>query len=138
MNLSAEELRAVVEARLEKAARAYGEAKGVAAMGYWETAANRLYYAAFNAVSALLIANGNSPHTHSGIMHLFGLQFIKTGLVSADMGRIYHVLFSLRQAGDYDDAYAVSESDVSPNIEPAGRLIEHVAALARQRLSAPV
>ena len=137
MNLSAEELRAIVEARLGKAARAYAEAKGVAAMGYWETAANRLYYAAFDAVSALLLANGNFPHTHSGVIHLFGQQFIRPGLVSADMGRLYHVLFSLRQTGDYDDAYSVSENDVSPNIEPAGRLIECVAILARQRVAPP-
>ena len=82
MSLSVEERRAIVEFRIEKSLRAYEEAKGVVGMKYWETAANRLYYAAYNAVSALLIANGGTTHTHNGVMHLFGLHFIKTGVFS--------------------------------------------------------
>ena len=60
MSLTAEERQAVVLFRIEKAERAYQQAKGVVELEYWETIANRLYYAAYNAVSALLIANGDS------------------------------------------------------------------------------
>lgn len=52
MSLNAEERTAVVEFRLEKAQRAYEQACGVVEKGYWETIANRLYYAAYNAVSS--------------------------------------------------------------------------------------
>jgi uncharacterized protein (UPF0332 family) len=86
MTLSLEERKAVVETRLGKAIRAYGEAQGVLTLGYWETIANRLYYAAYNAVSALLIANGDDPHTHSGVIHLLGLKFVTKGLVSSETG----------------------------------------------------
>lgn len=65
MSLNAEERTAVVEFRLEKAQRAYEQACGVVEKGYWETIANRLYYAAYNAVSALLIAYGYSAQSHS-------------------------------------------------------------------------
>ena len=63
MSLTTEERRAVVEFRIDKALRAYEQAKGVIKLKYWETIANRLYYAAYNAVSALLIANGYTAQT---------------------------------------------------------------------------
>ena len=91
MSLSAEERGAIVEFRIDKSLRAYEQAKGVVGLKYWETIANRLYYAAYNAVSALLIANGDTAQTHSGVIHLFGQHFIKTGLLPAEMGRLYRV-----------------------------------------------
>ncbi len=129
MSLSQEERRAVVEFRVEKAFRAYEQAKGVLGLKYWETIANRLYYAAYNAVSALLIANGDTAQTHSGVIHLFGLHFVKTGIVSSDMGRLYHSLFTMRQTGDYDDTYGLTEQDVLPYVEPTG---QQVSVLAKQ------
>ncbi|MBQ6155235.1 MAG: HEPN domain-containing protein [Bacteroidales bacterium] len=132
MSLSQEERRAVVEFRVEKAFRAYEQAKGVLGLKYWETIANRLYYAAYNAVSALLIANGDTAQTHSGVIHLFGLHFVKTGIVSSDMGRLYHSLFTMRQTGEYDDTYGLTEQDVLPYVEPTGQLIEQVSVLAKQ------
>ncbi|MBQ6070292.1 MAG: HEPN domain-containing protein [Bacteroidales bacterium] len=132
MSLTKEERRAVVEFRIEKALRAYEQAKGVIGLKYWETIANRLYYAAYNAVSALLIANGNTAQTHSGTIHLFGLHFIKTGQLPSEMGRLYHTLFTMRQTGDYDDTYGLTEQDVMPFVELTGQLVEQVSALAKQ------
>ena len=68
MSLSADERKAVVDFRIEKARRALEQAQGVVAMEYWETIANRLYYAAYNAVSALLIAYGYTVHSHNGVI----------------------------------------------------------------------
>ena len=132
MSLTQEERTAVVEYRLEKAMRAYNEARGIVNLKYWETIANRLYYAAYNAVSALLIANGDTAQTHSGIIHIFGLRFIKTGIFPADCGRLYHKLFTMRQTGDYDDTYGLNEEDVLPYVEPTGKLIEQVSSLAKK------
>ena len=44
-------------------------------------------------------------------------------------------LFEKRQTGDYDDAYCLTERDVSPLVEPAGKLISVVVALARQKIA---
>lgn len=136
MSLTDEERNAIVESRIEKARRAYGEAKGVVALQYWDTIANRLYYAAYNAVTALLIAYGDMPQTHSGVIHLFGLRFIKTGLLPSEIGRLYHSLFSIRQTGDYDDTYGLEERDVLPFVEPTGQFIEKVIGLSKQKIRA--
>lgn len=42
---------------------------------------NRLYYACYYAVTALLISNGLNATTHAGVRTMLGLKFIKTGLV---------------------------------------------------------
>lgn len=134
MSLNTEERAAVVEFRIEKALRAYEQACGVRQLGYWETIANRLYYAAYNAVSALLIANGDTAQTHSGVIHIFGLHFIKTGKVSVEMGRLYNKLFTMRLTGDYDDTYGLTEEDVVPLIAPAKELINTTISMARDML----
>ena len=133
--MTKEERDAVVELRIAKAYRAYEEAKGVVALKYWETIANRLYYAAYNAVTALLVANGDMAQTHSGVRHIFGLKFVKTGVLSPETGRLYHRLFSMRQTGDYDDTYDVAAEDVLPNIEPTGKLLDVVVAKARELIA---
>lgn len=134
MSISAEERRAIVEFRIEKAFRALEQAQGVIILKYWETIANRLYYAAYNAISALLIANGDTAQTHSGVIHLFGQHFIKTGGFPAEMGRLYHKLFTMRQTGDYDDTYGLVEEDVMPYVEPTKELIEQTTELAKKLL----
>ena len=135
MSLNIEERKAVVEFRIEKAQRAFEQASGVVQMQYWETVANRLYYAAYNAVSALLIAYGHTAQTHSGVTHLFGLHFVKTGLVPSEFGRLYHQLFSMRLTGDYDDTYGITADDVLPYLEPARTLINTVSQLAQRQIN---
>ncbi len=132
MGMTDDERLAVVEFRIEKSLRAFEQAKGVVELKYWETIANRLYYAAYNAVSALLIANGDTAQSHSGVIHLFGLNFIRTKIFSAETGKLYHKLFTMRQTGDYDDTYGLTENDVLPYIEPTGQMIGEIVGYARK------
>ncbi len=132
MSLSTEERKQIVYYRLEKAQTAFTHAQGNASMGYWEVTANRLYYAAYYAVSALLIQNGHVAQTHNGVIQLFGLHFIKPGIVERHIGKLYNQLFTLRLTGDYNDSYTLEADDVIPLIEPTGKLIEIIAALAQQ------
>jgi uncharacterized protein (UPF0332 family) len=66
---------------------------------------------------------------------LFGLRFIKTGVLSSDMGKLFHSLFTMRQTGDYDDTYGLTEDDVIPNVEPTGKFIDKVTTLAKELLN---
>jgi len=135
MSLNYEERNAVVQLRLEKSLQTLHEAKGTAGLQYWASAANRLYYAAYYSVSALLIANGDAAQTHSGVKGVFGLKFIKTGIVSLEMNDLYQKLFSLRMTGDYDDTYNLREDDVLPLIEPTEMLINTINTLTEQKIN---
>ncbi|MBI5236595.1 MAG: HEPN domain-containing protein [Deltaproteobacteria bacterium] len=62
---------------------------------------NRIYYACFYTVSAVLFQKGVKFKKHSGVRAAFHKYFVKTGLVSHDTGRFYDELFEARQRGDY-------------------------------------
>lgn len=135
MSLNLEERTAVVTYRLEKAERTMEQAKHNLPMKFWELIANRMYYAAYYAVSALLIANGLSAKSHETILRLFGLHFVKAGFLPLEQGKLYNKLFSLRLKGDYNDRFDLTEEEVTPLVEPAGKLIKDVSELAIQSLS---
>lgn len=67
MSLSDEERRTMVEHELNKAHKTMEQVYVLANNEFWDGAANRLYYAAFHAVCALLIYDGISVHTHHGV-----------------------------------------------------------------------
>ena len=47
----------------------------------WNSAINRLYYAAYYAVTALLLDADLKPTTHNGAKSVFSEHFIKTGII---------------------------------------------------------
>ena len=98
-------------------------------MGYWSVVANRLYYACFYAVSALLIQNNLYAKSHSGTISLFGLHIVMKNLISKDFAKLYSKLFEMRQTGDYDDIYLLSENDVSPLIQPTKDFVATICKL---------
>ena len=55
-------------------------------------AMNRLYYAAFYGVCAVLLDRQQSFRKHSGVRAAFHRQFIKTGRLDIKWGRLYHVI----------------------------------------------
>ena len=95
----------------------------------WAAGANRLYYAAYYAVSALLLNNGISVRTHEGVIRMFSMHFVKTGIVSKEMGSLYTKLFSLRLTGDYDDDYSVTKEDVTTKVKGTKVLIQIIINL---------
>lgn len=134
MSLNQEERHDVVIYRLEKAARTLEQVRYSLPSHYWELIANRMYYAAYYAVSALLIANGHYAKTHETIVRAFGLHFVKEGIFPSEYGRLYNKLFSLRLTGDYNDHYDLNEDDVLPFIDATERLIADVSKKAREDL----
>lgn len=72
---------------------------------FYNTAANRMYYACYYAASALLIANGVTTKSHDGVKQMFGLHFIKTCVLPRHLSSIYSTLFKRRLSGDYDDMF---------------------------------
>lgn len=134
--LSDEDRREIVRYRIEKAERTYGEAVGSIASGYVETAANRLYYAAYYAVSALLIAYCYEASTHNGVIQMFGMAFLKNGIIEKKYGQIFNQLFSLRLTGDYEDRHIMDmATEVEPLVEPTKELIALTTRMAREHLS---
>ena len=132
MSLNVDERSAIVAYRIEKAKTTLVEAKGIAEQGYWNATANRLYYAAYYMVSALLIQNGFSAQSHSGIIRLFSQHFVKSQKISNELCKAYSQLFELRLTGDYDDLYNLDEERVKPFVELTENFINELEKLFKE------
>ena len=64
-------------------------------------AINRLYYAAFYSVSALLLQRGLKFRKHSGVRSACHREFVRSGELELPWGQFYDRLFESRQEGDY-------------------------------------
>ncbi len=93
----------LVNYRLERASEALEEADILKKESHFNAAINRLYYACFYAVSALLVSKGIATQTHSGVKITLGMHFVSQGLLANEHGKTFSRLFEIRHSGDYDD-----------------------------------
>jgi len=129
MTLKPEDRDTLVMLRLLRAKETMSEVKGNMQMGYWRVVTNRLYYACYYAVSALLIQNNLTAHTHAGVISQLGLHFVKKGVISIEQGKLYRDLFEKRQSSDYNDWISISEQDILLLVEPAEKFIAEIENL---------
>ena len=118
--------------RLRKARETLEDARILADACRWNPCVNRLYYACFYAVSAILIQRGLSSSKHTGIRSLFNQHFVKKGQVSKEKAKIFNDLFERRQEGDYMDFVSFEESQVRPWISQAEAFIETISLLIKE------
>lgn len=69
--------------------------------GAFVFAVDRMYYAAFYAVSAVLLRGGFRFRKHSGLRAGFHREIVKPGIVEKEWGRLFDQLLDSRQEGDY-------------------------------------
>ena len=116
----------LVNYRFSKAKETIAEADALMKMEMWNLVVNRLYYACFYAVSALLANSEIYFKTHSGTRQMFGLHFVAPGKVQQLTGNYYSKIFTFRHKGDYEDFMDFEESDVLPLMSPAKELINEI------------
>jgi uncharacterized protein (UPF0332 family) len=120
------DVRILIDYRINKAKETFEDAKILAENQRWNSAINRLYYAAFYAVTALLLKENFKTTTHNGVKINFSESFIKTRIFPQEFGRIYSQLFTWRQKGDYTDLFDFTEEKVIPYFEHVEKLIKIV------------
>jgi len=87
--------------RLERAAGAIRVAGAALQLGEYDDAVNRLYYACYHAVTALLHAEGLSSSKHGDAMALVDRHWVKTGRLPREFSRFFRRMFDRRQEADY-------------------------------------
>ena len=132
MSLSEEERKVVVNLELKKATETFEEIEILFNAKKWSGAANRLYYSVFHAISALLIYNKHQVYSHHGSHAIFHKYFIKTGILPEEYGLLYNRLQTMREEGDYNCAYDVTEEELLEQIEPARQLLIEIKHLTKQ------
>lgn len=117
---------------LEKGDEALASAKLELDAGHVGFAVNRLYYACFYAVTALLLADGKQFSRHSAVRAEFNRLFVKTGRVEKKWGRFYYDLFEDRQEGDYLPTTTFEAEDVSDRLQQARQFLDVLRAIIHQ------
>jgi uncharacterized protein (UPF0332 family) len=101
--INEEARQAIIAYRLENANETLNEIPILVKHKLWNTAVNRLYYACYYAVTALLINHEIEAQTHSGVRTMLALHFTKTKKLSVKLNKFYTDLFESRQSSDYAD-----------------------------------
>ena len=99
--------------RIQKAKETIAEVEILIQNEFWNTAINRMYYACFYAVSALLVKHGIESSSHTGVRQLFGKLFVKTGKFDKYLAKHYTDLFEKRHKGDYNDFFDFDKETVT-------------------------
>jgi uncharacterized protein (UPF0332 family) len=69
----------IIKYRIERAKNTLDEARILLEAGKYNATVNRVYYACFYAVLALLTTKNLSSAKHKGVRLLFNKEFVKTG-----------------------------------------------------------
>lgn len=115
--LDEESINALVSYRLKRAKETLHEADILINDSCYNAAVNRLYYACYYAVIALLVKNHITAQTHDGVKQMFGMHFILTGKIDRKYSRFYSQLFNDRMSGDYDD-FLLYDKDMLSELRP--------------------
>ena len=126
MSLKEEDRRTLANLEIERAESNFSEHVGLVEKGYWNTLANRLYYALFHAVSALLIIDGREVGSHKGAAIRFHQYYVREGIFTDEEGSFYSQMETLREKYDYNCFFNISESEIKARIEPTRLLIEKI------------
>ena len=114
---------------MERAFESIEEAGILFENNHTNTYVNRLYYACFYAVNALLLFKGLSSSKYSGIRSLFHQNYIKSGIIKADLGKLYDRLYDNRQKSDYADMIRFNKEEVSEWISETKEFVNEIQKL---------
>lgn len=120
------------DALIAKADRACLSARALLELGDVDGAANRAYYAMFDAARAALLASGapvgpDIGRTHNGLIGAFGNHLVKNGPVPKEVGRLLNRAHEIRQVADYNGE-SVEPDDALEVVEQAEAFVSAMRA----------
>jgi len=115
------------QALMSKAEVACASALALLERGDADGAANRAYYAMFDAARAALLAMGTPldadlGRTHSGLIGAFGLHLVKNGPLAKEVGRLLNRAHEIRLQADYAQS-SVELADAKLLVEQAATFL---------------
>lgn len=119
----------LINYRIARATETLEEAKWLAEKNYWNTVANRLYYACFYVISAYLIQENVQTLTHNGVKIAFHKLLIKTNILPKSLSILYGNLFNKRQEADYQDFQLFDKQTIEPLIDESINFVKQVEQL---------
>jgi len=124
--------RELISYRRSKAKETLQDAQILFEAKRFPSSVNRLYYALFYEVTALLLTKDLSSAKHGGVMSFFNEHFVKKKIVTVDSGRYFSRMFEFRQKSDYSDFVTFEEAKVREWIDRADQFIAEIESVIEE------
>ena len=121
-----DEKHALSEYRLSRAEETLDDAKANLEQERYESAANRAYYAAFQALRAVLSLDGIDRKSHSGVIAEFRRLYVKTGFFQSSISKTIDDLSHARNLSDYNDFYRTERDTAVKLVQGAETVVNTV------------
>jgi hypothetical protein len=131
--MKAEESPDLIFYRLERASESLRAARIMFENGMLTFSMNRVYYAMFYSIQALLVSRKVSFSKHGQVKAYFNREMIKTGIFPKEMGRLYNKAFEYRQKFDYIDFSSPDREIVSEYLEKAIDFVSNIQEYLHQK-----
>ncbi len=95
----------------------------------WVTAANRIYYGMYYALTALALKSGFKTSKHLQLIGWFNREFIATNMLDRSLGPILRDAYDSRMKGDYDAIIELDSEKVKSMVPDMERLIKEIKQL---------
>ena len=116
-------LQEVIAGELAVARQKIAAAEDLLKLGHYADAASRAYYSVFHSVRAMLQSEGLTAESHSGLLTLFSLHFVKPGKWPRKFSKYLQNLKDDREEGDYGVYSTLDENDARMALREANEFL---------------
>jgi uncharacterized protein (UPF0332 family) len=114
--------------RTERAYESIADAKVLFEHNSYRSCNNRVYYAIFDAVRAVLALDGIDYKKHSGVIQYFQKEYIKKELFPREFSKTISFASIIRNASDYEDFYIATKEEALHQLNESEKFIEAIIA----------
>ena len=115
---------ALTQYRLDQAERTLHQAAILAEYDEWNGVVNRAYYAMFYGALALLLIRNLGSSKHTGVLALIDREFVRSGIIPAEVSMMLRDAFNERQKSDYSEFVPVSEQRATEILNNARKVLD--------------
>ena len=133
--ISPEQRQELINLRIEQAESTYQLAVRLIAEKEFPTAINRIYYGMFYALLALGLQHQYETSKHLQLLGWFNKEFVNTGKVSKELGKIVKKAFDRRINADYELLPLPQEAEMQSIIEEMNTFIQGIKSYVRSELA---
>ncbi len=101
----------------------------------FDASISRSYYAILDAANAALVTNNLFPKSHTGVIDLFSLHFIKTGLIDTKYIRWFKQIKKDREDADYKHEKKFTRQDADETYTEAVEFVKMIEEIFPKLLS---
>lgn len=134
-----EETKTLVKVRIESSQEDLETAKELLGLKRYRAAVNRAYYAIFSVTNAVLLTKRIERSKHSGVEAAFVQNFVKTGIIEVEYGKIFDYIRKKREESDYSVKIKIPEETAKKVVRDAekfiARLTQYLDEIGLQRSS---